>query len=489
MVSVARPAKDAASGPQVRLIPRLSAGPGPLVHQSHLGAGVHVGVDLMSPIQWHTVSFWALHDASGPLLRALIGDEAADDLRGGGPLCRASAARGVAVDLAGAAPWLRVAVVDALDRWLQVPLEQSLVDAERGVSRGQAARTLPDGPARALLIGDALRLARRASHDLVAFLRGLGSHSHVVPNQILLALKRLVDGYTRLVDEVAGPDRKLAAVLEGWQQLSRRVGGADRPEPGGGRSTAGPRPPILRRTGGRLTSMIDPRQIRARVFALSADPTSPEVALSKAELGDSDAVLVRVPAFGRGVDPDIKSRLMVRLVDRRSGDLKGHALLNMAVGPLGADDAPFFEATVPLCGLSVSDVRADVFDALSDLPPARTDDDSALQEVRRAVVFLSEWRQMLGVAQMPAATAGLARRLRELASRLAPGGAGASDPLFAGGPSGAELEALAEEGDDELLSRLRGDRALIGNGPLGVTQGAGGLLVAEVVAAHVSPAA
>ena len=47
-----------------------------------------------------------------------------------------------AIDLRAAEPWLRVAAVDVLDRWLHLPLNQALVDAERGVARAYAARTL-----------------------------------------------------------------------------------------------------------------------------------------------------------------------------------------------------------------------------------------------------------------------------------------------------------------------------------------------------------
>jgi hypothetical protein len=73
-----------------------------------------------------------------------------------------------------------------------------------------------------------------------------------------------------------------------------------------------------------------------------------------------------------------------------------------------------------------------------------------------------------------------------LAARLQPNAARAEDPLFIGGPSRAELDALADLGDDELLRRLRGDGP-IGAGLRAITSGAAGLLVAEVVALVVGP--
>jgi hypothetical protein len=224
--------------------------------------------------------------------------------------------------------------------------------------------------------------------------------------------------------------------------------------------------------------MIDPRQVGARVLALSADPASPEVTVQQ----DEDAVVVRVPAFGPAVDRDLASRLLVRLVDRRTAEARAHAVLRAA----GRADRPWFEATLPLCGQEVSDVRADVVDALSDLDPAADDRDSGLQDARRAVVFLAEWRRLVGVAQLGVVAAAPARRLRELAARLQPNRARVEDPLFRGGPSRAELDALADLGDDELVRRLRGDGPT-GAGLRALTSGAAGLLVAEVVALLAGP--
>ena len=126
-------------------------------------------------------------------------------------------------------------------------------------------------------------------------------------------------------------------------------------------------------------------------------------------------------------------------------------------------------------------------DAVSDLDPARDDTDGGLQEARRAVMFLAEWRRLVGGAQLGVVAAAPARRLRDLAACLQPNRARAADPLFRGGPSRAELDALADLGDDELVRRLRCD-GQIGAGLRALTAGAAGLLVAEAVALLVGPA-
>ena len=467
MFPVPRSTEYGAASSKGRAIP--GAASGPLVHGTHLVAGVHVDVDLMSPCRWNGVSYPTSDAATAPLLRALIGDDVPDGIPARGLTHRPSIRLPATTAPPSAAPWLRVAVVDALDRRLHVPHAQALVDAERGVARGRAARTLAPGPARAVLTGDAVRLARRASRDFAGFLRRLPRHPPAVSENLSSALKELVDGYSELIEEVAGPDRELKSVVDGWRRLMRRARRAERPP-------AAPGPPRALR--GLPHSVIDPRQVRARVLALSADPASPEVTVQPtAEVPDT--VVVRVPAFADAGDPDLAARLLVRLVDRRTAAPGAHAILRRSAPVAG--DLPFFEAVVPLCGQNVTDVRADVVDALSDLDPASDDTDGGLQEARRAVVFLAEWRRLVGVAQLGIVAAAPARRLRELAARLQPDRAEAADPLFRGGPSRAELDALADLGDDELARRLRGDGP-IGAGLRALTAGAAGLLVAEVAA-------
>jgi hypothetical protein len=482
MVPGARSTGDAFASPEVRRVSQHSDAPHTLAYDAHLGAGVHVSVDVMSPDRWQAVSFSVLNDHSRPLLRALIGDGAADRLRAGRRSGSISPGHGVAVDPARAAPWLRIAFVDALDRWLQSPLEQSLVDAERGVSRGFAARTLPEGEVRKLVVGDALRLARRASDGVAAFLRGLARRSQPIPNGLVQACERLYDGYVDLRDHAgARHDRELNLVIRTWRRNSSRLGEAGGETPGDPRLASTRLSPSVPYPPGQPAGVIDPRQVRARVFALAGDPGSAEVTAQLIEGAGPDSVLVRAPAFGRGVDPDVRSRLAVRLVDSRSATPRGHALLSMVNSRLDADDGPCFEATVPLCGLSVSDVRADVFDALSDVPPAGTDGDRSLQEARSAVVFLAEWRRLAALAQVSVVEAP-ARRLRDLATRLQPQRRRATDRIFPGGPSAADLNELAGLSEDLLLSRLRGDGGPAA-GLFAVTSGSARLLVAEIAAA------
>ena len=100
----------------------------PLVHEAHVGAGVHVSVDLLAPQRFTGVSVEKLDDTSVPLVAALIGERALRALLGTDDSTR------LTVEPSAGTPWLRVATVDALDRWLHLPLDQSLVDAERGVS-------------------------------------------------------------------------------------------------------------------------------------------------------------------------------------------------------------------------------------------------------------------------------------------------------------------------------------------------------------------
>jgi hypothetical protein len=239
--------------------------------------------------------------------------------------------------------------------------------------------------------------------------------------------------------------------------------------------------------------VIDPRQVRARVFAQSADPAVAEVVLERTTLADRAAVAVRVPAFRCTPEHDAVHRLLVRLVDRRSPELRGEGLLTLRRGSDEGDPAPYFEGTVPLAESSTEDLRADVYDALSDVPPAVADADAALQEARRASVFLSEWRQLVAGVRLPFPAIAPAQLLRELARRLDPAAeaGGSHAPLFTGGPSIADLDRLAGRGDPALVARLaRTDpTGRIGDSLFDAVGGAGGLLVAELAAVHSRAAA
>lgn len=495
MVSVALPDRDFEQGGRFVLTAQPVGGM--LSHEAHVGGGVHLGVDLMTPDRWCSISVATVDDTAKPLLQALIGGRAVRSLRelAAGPFDPAKGSRSMVVEPGSALPWIRVAVVDALDRWLQLPLDQSLVDAERGVSRGIAAQTLPaEAAARRLVVGEALQLTREASGGVVRYLRALGSR-RALPSGLVDALRPLVEGYSGLVDEVSGPDRALTAVLDAWRTLADHVSIEDRVEAPAEVSGAARRR-ARRPKRGRLASMIDPRQVRARVFALSTDPASGEVTMADAQLGEGPAVLVRVPAYRRALDQPVVQRLLVRLVDAESADPRGESVLTVprtATGRRRASSHVYFEGVVPLNGLSVESLRADVFDALSAVPPASADTDHTLQEVRRATLLHSEWRRLMAGAQLPAAGLAPARRLRELAQRLAPA-ADPDQPLFAGGPSPADLGRLADAGDCEILRRARAIEPDDGaGGPAAelfvVTRGSGRLLAAEIAAVDADPAA
>ncbi|HEX2291428.1 MAG TPA: transposase, partial [Pseudonocardiaceae bacterium] len=159
-----------------------------------------------------------------------------------------------------------------------------------------------------------------------------------------------------------------------------RICALDSDEAAVGTLTLGPiGQPHLPSRRSRLASMIDPRQIRARVFAQSGDPSAAEVTMTDTRVNDHPAVLVCVPAFRRTLDQQIVPRLLVRLVDSLSADPRGTAVLTASPTPTGRRRERYFEGIVPLRGSSVENLRADVFDALSDVPPAR---DEAINQLR-----------------------------------------------------------------------------------------------------------
>ena len=134
-------------------------------------------------------------------------------------------------------------------------------------------------------------------------------------------------------------------------------------------------------------------------------------------------------------------------------------------------------------------MRADVFDVLSgSRRPAPTP--TVLQDVRRATVFLSEWRRLVALARLPAAAAAPARRLLELAARLQSSELAARSglPLFECGPSVLDLTRLAELDEQRLLRCLRGE-GTARTGLSALARAAGAPLVAELAAAHGGAAA
>ena len=469
-------------------------GPATLEHEAHLGAGVKLALDLARPQRWRRLTITSWRPTLEPLSIALIGEKATKELGVIVGNWLSGALRyeeRLVVDSARASPWLRVAVADGLDRWLQLPLEEPLLAAERAVARSRAALALPEGAeVRDVVINDALGLARRSSAGVAHFLRELAAHDRPLPSFLYLSLQELLDGYDHLAGHVSEPDTELSAVLDCWVTLisELHVNGNQLSQPHSQpRHAAEPLAPA-----GSGASMINPHHVRARVFRLGNHPKSNEIVLSGTQANGQEAVLVRVPAFRRQLDPEITQRLMARLVSRRSGDARSVALLTLRneVDERTASP-PYFECTMPLRGSTLAEVRADVYDALFSAQEGFDDTDEDLQRVRRAVLLLREWRGLAALAQLPCAAAAPARRLREIARLLQPGTSDGETegPLFAGGPSATDLYRVAERGDARLLRQLRepgrepADEIL-----LSMVKGPARPLVAELAVAYQSQA-
>ncbi|MDX6260073.1 MAG: hypothetical protein QOH84_1761, partial [Kribbellaceae bacterium] len=370
-----------AASPEVRV---TAHDPGELCWPTSLGTGITVAVDLARPQRWHSVSVADWAEADPVLLAALIGADARRRLAGLLASDRQPTVDEVTVDevtvaLAPTSPWLRVAAIDALDRWLHLDLDQTLVNAERAVARARAAKTFRPGPLRERFIGEALTAARFAANGLADKLSSLADSAAPLPTDLYCGLRRLANGYAALRREgVDGPEKELARVARAWAGLKSRVPvggrvgeayvGAAAEYGGSGEVAAGKAV---------FTSTVDPRQLPARVVGDGVSVTE-----IRMETVHEDAVLVTVPAFCTPLPSAVVTdRLLVRLVDRCSGEVRQTALLNLVTGDeadeLGAD-APVFARVVPLQGASPENVRADVFVADSDRVPVRVDTDEEL---------------------------------------------------------------------------------------------------------------
>ncbi len=435
-----------------------------------LAAGLSLSLDLARPWEWKKIRVETGDEQSHPLLIALLGRREAERMRR--EQDEELSIEGS--DLESAKPWLRVATVDALNRWLQLPLDQTLVEAEQGLTRWRAAQGLPEGPLRDHMVSKALGLARAAAYGVVSYLDRLGRVPGEVPEVLSRALASLVSGYRSLADEIATPDEDLESVLLAWERLEAesadpaRVTDRDRafegwpswPDPGDDEQAGWSR--------GIMASRADPRQFPARLVKLAGDPLMGEIFLRARLLGGQDAVEVEVPAYDSPpVDvaaSGASERLQVRLIDQTTGALRSQALLTLeSRADVGAGDRKgfVFRGVLPLRGLTPAAARADVFDSLSKVAPARTEADADLLAVRRAVLFLSRWRRLAAVVRLGLAGDDAGDRLRSLT-----GDPTASlDELGNGGVRPASLSAAAA-----------GRRA--------AAVGVGRLLVAEIAAAH-----
>ncbi|MFK4084001.1 hypothetical protein ACI2LF_07830 [Kribbella sp. NPDC020789] len=451
--------------PEIRLVDGQRAD---LTCTTQLGAGVSVEVDLADPGRWRCVTVERWDTADRNLLEAVVGQES---LRHLGDLRAGLAASGrsqlqaeVPVGAAQSGPWRRLAVIDALDWWLQIPLDQALLDAERAVVRARAARTLRSKALREHRTGQALVLARRSADELSTYLTELASSASSVPRALFSGLSRVVNGYAGLAGQViGGPDERLDAVAEAWSRLKLAVpvvGVLKRPEPSiGGR---------LVPDTTTLSSTVDPRQLRARV--VGTDLQAREVRLVQSREGSTVRVLV--PAFGSRVPAALADQLMVRLVDKRSGTAHEALRLKLRAGRdaerLGMR-SPVFTQDIPLRGASVDDVRADVFDPIHETAPALTDE---LVRRRRAQFVLAEWRRAMVEIRLSRQAKTRNGRLARLTGVLSEAVPNADEPVFLGGPTRTEITRYVEAAPGAVHPWFTS------------TRGAGEPLVAELAAVH-----
>jgi hypothetical protein len=477
------------------VFPTRDTKPG-LMHDCTLGAGVRVRVDAASPGQWHVIWVDAWNDHARPLLRALIGARAVQhidsrpnprtgpephldwidsgwpDPHPAGPgsadcgwdhhLLGPSAGALVAVDLRAAAPWLRVAALDVLDRWLQLPLNQALVDAERGVARSYAASTLEPGPARNDVVADALRLTRSASWAFGDYLGRLTRSPQAVPESLRKVLSELIEGYHALAAELPEPDHQLRSVVTaGRRMLDRLPGGVEEHRRRASRQTCGAHKATLApAVVADVVSLIDPRQLPARILRLSANPAAGEIQLRVTRANGRDAVLVEAPAYEPG-HGDLRGgsaaeQLSVRLIDTVTGADVDGAVLTRENGT--GHRPPVFRAVVPLPGPDLHRFRADVYDVRSDERPALSDADPDLLSIRKTAVLLAAWRRLAAAVRHGEDQGDVTAQARA-----------------AGGDPEASADELAEGGGPVRSAGAAARRAMIA--------GAGDLLVAEVDAA------
>jgi hypothetical protein len=381
------------------------------MHDCLLGAGVTVRVNAADPGRWSAIRVESWDEHSRPLLQALIGAPAVGQLnrrlKSEWPqpepdlewIDFEQAGASALISLRAAEPWLRVAAVDALDRWLYLPLDQVLIDAERAVSRVRAIQKLPAGRARADALVEALRLARAVAWPFADYLDRLAAGDTAVPESLRKVLNDLVDGYKALAAELPEPDQDLQSVVTAGgggldrlptgvdQNLSRANGGADEPCPPGTTVAA--------------TSLIDPRQLPARLVHLSAQPAAGEVRVYLERLNGLDAAVVEVPAYGPGKGVlrggSASDQLALRLIDKLTGRDVDGALLTLE--DVDGQAVPVFRGVLNLPGGDPGRFRVDVFDGTRDRYAAG-DDDPDLLAVRRTTTRLADRRRSVAEARL-----------------------------------------------------------------------------------------
>jgi hypothetical protein len=439
---------------------QCSDAPLELLQELPLAGGILVRVDPMTLVVRHPMSITQSSPATRQLLDDMVGACQIDDLSGAVDGDHAqwpttpSESRSAVL---GPGRWHRVAAVDALDRWVHAPLNPTLIDAERGLTRATVARFLSEGPGRDALLHEAVDMARRGCFGLETYIQQL---TGPVPEALAAALRRVIDGYQMLA--TLGPDAEdLASVVRvGRTALEAMARGPMK-------TARDARRPARRnrRRRARGTSMIDPRQLPARVVDLSDDPTVGEVLTRRAVVNGVPVLDVEVAAFPAPVDSeaadDARERLLARFVDRFTGDVQARLALTVDMRADAVGKRHVFRARLPLDGLDPARLRVDVLDADINLPPVWSDSDPRLLSLRQSMIFLRDWRSLaaslrLGLVSAAEATA-RARRL-------------ANDPAL----------SLTDVADDGM--RRRGvpsqDRRRV------LTTGAGDLLIAELAHAY-----
>ncbi|MFG1627643.1 hypothetical protein [Kribbella sp. NPDC049227] len=475
MIAILTAPGTCTSEPEIRL---AGSKPADLFRTTDLGSGIGVEVDLSEPERWRSVTVHRWERADLVLLRAVIGPDAVQDLERWRDERIAAGSRrleaDLSVDFAPARPWLRAAVIDALDWWLQLPLDQALLDAERAVVRARAARSLPAGSLRRDVADQSLVLARRSASGFVDYLDGLTGSAESLPRALFSGLSRLANGYAALGRRVVdGPDDDLDAVADAWLRLRAVVPVvATFRLPDHSMTYRLSDRPLINTTP--LRSSVDPRQLRARI--VDTDVQAQEIRMVMSGEG---SVRVIVPAFGTRQQPALLAdRLMVRLVDSRSGAAQEPVLLTLRSGSEAERfgvATPVFTEMVPLRGASPEYLRADVFDPDSQASPARSDTDDELLRQRRAQFVLGEWRRAAAESRLSRGVRVRRRRLTQLLDVLTQASADSEQPAFLGGPTPAEIAQLIGHA---------GAGPETGHPWFASTEGAGELLVAELAAVH-----
>jgi hypothetical protein len=391
--------------------------------------------------------------------------------------------------------WRRLAAVLALDHRLYLPLNRSLLDAEIAIAQLDATRTLPaGGPIRAHLTSCALIRARRASPGVVRYL-GRFVDDQRPPPALEAALSELADGYAALTAEVYEFDAELDAVAEAWRQLTKVDNSCPAAQP-----TARPTEDVGAQR--QATAWLDPRQLPARVLRLGSTADTAEIDVDPMQLATGPALRVRVAAFADEPSSEEPADVGIRLIDRRSGTVYTYGLLGALTTDLATSPAKagsrYFEGLVALPeSVAERNVRVDLFNVDGTEPPVPADGEQ-LRRVRRAALFLRDWRAVIADVQLWGTDAAPADQVRTIARRLDIGDCAVDSPLWSGGPSPSHLQRLADLENDALAAILGGPAsgdAAIGDAVaitsedgaaalVAMVAGPGDLLAAELAAAH-----